>query len=228
MAAVFGVVVLGAFVLLGLGIAFAFAVQRGARALPSAAIAELSERVDDDREVKVVGRIALAERPLLAPLTGRPCVYYRFIADEVSLREHPVSFTHEHYQNFLLEDREGRQVFVKVVAPDRDTRGRPSFEHFSQVVVPSATPVMAHDPRLLPLLAGQRIDPRAIANHGGRFNCHEAILQPGRLVAVCGCVREEVPLDPEGGGYRGTRTRLVLERPRGGRIVVTDDPAQLA
>lgn len=228
MASVFGVVLLGVFFLLGVGIAFAFAVQRGTRALPSAAIAELPEHVGDDREVKVVGRIALAERPLPAPLSGRPCVYYRFIADEVSLREHPVSFTHEHYQNFLLEDPEGRQVFVKVVAPDRDARGRPSFEHFSQVVVPSATPVMAHDPRLVPLLAGQRIDPQAIASHGGRFSCHEAILQPGRIVAVRGCVREEVPLDPGGAGYRGTQTRLVLERPRGGRIVVTDDPTQLA
>lgn len=214
-----GVFVLFSVIALGVLAAAAVAVSQPIKALPPADLGQLQ----DGQHVRLVGRAVAGGSVMHAPLSGRPCIYFKFTGDEASPRPRPVCLALERYQNFFLELEDGRAVYVRVAESHARAR-RPRFElldaryatHMPQVTLP------ANEPRMVQLLAMQRINWREVMAYGGRFHCSEFLLPPGRRVSVEGRIREEVDVTDDS-GYRGGQTRLVLEPPRRGPMVITDD-----
>lgn len=210
------------FVALGVLTAAGVALAKPMRALPSGSTTELVDGAD----VRVVGKAVAGSSLLYGPLSGRPCIYFKFNGDEASPRPRPVCIALERYQNFYLELDDGRTVFVRV-AESHDRSRRPRYLLLDAKYTPHAPQVTlpANEPRMVQLLAMQRINWREVLAYGGRFHCSEMLLEPGRRVCVEGKVRQEV--DPnDDSGYRGGQKRLVLEPPRRGAMVISDDPAR--
>jgi len=206
---------------LGVLAAAGIALGRPLKALPAAELGQL----EDGRQVRLVGRAVAGASLLYGPLSGRPCIYFKFNGDEASPRPRPICISLERYQNFFLELEDGRTVFVRV-AESHEKRRRPRYLLLDAKYTPHAPQVTlpANEPRMVQLLAMQRVNWREVLAYGGRFHCSEMLLEPGRRVCVEGKIREEVDPDDDS-GYRGGQKRLVLEPPRRGVMVISDDPA---
>ena len=205
---------------LGLFLAWYFSadqrLMRRMRGTPQRAIADVVE----GERVRVVGRVRV-EAPLAAPLSARPCAYYRVVVEEQRRRgKSTYWFTvvdEERGVDFLLEDGTGvaRVPIGHVQAVlEGDARGKSGF-------------LRDPTPELEAFLAA-----RGLATTGWLFNktirYREGVAEPGELVAVVGTGRWE--RDPEasakaGDGYREATMpkRLVLEAPSDGPLLLSDE-----
>lgn len=195
--------------------------QRERLALPAASFGSLS----DGKRAFLVGRITPVGEPLRAPLSGRPAIYYRISIDEVSTRASPLCIHHNRFADFALSDGQGQTVLVKASG----TSHGPQFELVSAVSgmgVPQLH-LMPTDRRIRGVLEAQGLDAKELERRRVTFRCSEVSLEPGACVGVKGLLREELSADGTGGGYRGSSTRLVLQSPRRGRMLVTNNPERV-
>ncbi|MBX3274002.1 MAG: hypothetical protein KF729_27300 [Sandaracinaceae bacterium] len=190
--------------------------KRRMRATPQRAIADVVE----GERVRIVGRVR-GDATIAAPLSGRPCVYYRVVVEEQRRRGKSSYWAtlvdEERGVEFLVEDGAGvARVPVGHVQAvlEGDARGNSGF-------------LRDPTPELEAFLAA-----RGHATTGWVFNktirYREGVAEPGERVAVVGTGRWE--RDPEasakaGEGYREATMpkRLVLEAPSDGPLLLSDE-----
>lgn len=176
--------------------------------------------VRDGRLVKVVGTVAYEGEPVTSPLTGKVCAYYEAHVDQHVTRDRgAVQRVQRAHQcgggNFWVVDATGRAL-VRI----EDARllvGRDA--HITHGALDTGKESVR---AFLKRWAIESDGPIASALH---FS--EGVLEAGEEVVVCGRARWERDPDPrhQGGGYRDSQDRLVLEAPAGDKLVASDDPA---
>jgi hypothetical protein len=195
-----GAFVLAALVVLAIGLSTS--VTRARRALAKAEAVSI-DGAPVGQISKLVGVVELIE-PLDAPLSGRPCAYYRVSAEQtlsaMEVSDRPFEpLLIEHGVDFLLVDESGKALVRMddaVVAVTRDQEyGERGVDHSRQEALLKG--------------AGRELAP------GLQFT--EGVLEPGERIAVLGRI-ERVPDQ----GHA-----VAVAAPAGGRIQVTDDPALL-
>jgi hypothetical protein len=87
-------------------------VKQRHRGMATSKIAELPE----SESGRIVGRVAVLERSLIAPLSGRPCVYYAVIVNELERWGWRDLISERREVTFAIEDRSGRAVINPVGA----------------------------------------------------------------------------------------------------------------
>ncbi|MEJ7603241.1 MAG: GIDE domain-containing protein [Kofleriaceae bacterium] len=173
-------------------------IKRALRATPRFAIAELPE----DAPGRAVGAARPTGEPLRAPLSGRPCIYYVAVVEELHGKQWKETVREERGVPFVLDDGSGRALVDPTGAEvelDIDTTG-------ASGTLDDASPA---EPALL--ARHGRVSRGKLFNHSVKYR--EAIIAIGETVAVLGCaVREPDPgVPPTGEGYRqGPATRVRL------------------
>lgn len=190
--------------------------KRKMRSIPRRAIGEVME----GEVARVVGRVRV-DAPLTAPLSGRPCAYWRVVVEEKRRRG-----KHSYWQT-LVDEEEGVDFFLL------DDTGK------AKVQVSYTTAVLHGDsrggsgflneptPELEAFLSS-----RGHSTQGWIFNktirFREGIAEPDETVAVVGAARWE--RDPDeaaaaGEGYREAvmPKRLVLSAPSEGPLLLSDE-----
>jgi hypothetical protein len=190
--------------------------RRAMKAVPRRRVAEVIE----GEKARVVGRVEV-ERTVTAPLSGRPCAYWRVVVEEKrssGKSSHWRTIIDEHDGvDFFLRDEDGKALvktaFVHAVL-EKDS-------HFSSGLFDDA------GPELEAFLAQ-----RGHSSTGLVFNktmrYREGVVEPGELVAAVGVGRWERDPDEQaraGAGYREARLpeRLVLDAPAEGPLLLSDE-----
>ena len=152
---------------------------------------------------KLVGVVELIE-PLDAPLSGRPCAYYRVSAEQslaaIEASDRPFQpLVVERGVDFLLVDESGKALVRMdgaVVAVTRDQEyGERGVDHSKQEALLAS--------------AGRELA------FGLQFT--EGVLEPGERIAVLGRIER---VDDQA-------HTVAVDAPEGGKVRVTDDPALL-
>jgi hypothetical protein len=172
-------------------------------------------------QVKIVGRVALATSPLVAPLTGRPCVFYDLVTYEETGK---VVHRKMRGVSFFVEDRTGRAL-VRLRAPFRFlyvdfVRRRASKD------APGDVEALLHEDGLC-THTGSCATP---LDRERKLRYQEGILAPDERVAVAGMTGREVDPDRkrDAGVYRDEATILLLRGSRTVPLLLSDIPAALA
>jgi len=190
--------------------------KRAMRGVPKRSIADVVE----GERARIVGSVDVRE-PIYAPLSGRPCAYWRVTVEEKR------SSGKNSYWRKIVDEHEGVDFFLT------DGTGKAKIE------VMHAQPVLAHDarggsgflndptPELESFLAERGHDTQGwIFNKTIRYR--EGVAEPGELVAVVGTGRWERDPDEKaqaGAGYREASMpqRLVMQAPRDGSPLLLSD-----
>jgi hypothetical protein len=207
-------------VIIGVGVAIVGAsvwlnparrIKRALRAAPTVPIGKLSEG-DLGR---IVGKARVLDDQLVAPLTGRACVYYiARVQQEDSDDDWKTIIEEEQGVTFVVDDGSGRAIVDPRggdLALDFDARSRSGTFHDP-------------DEREAAFLAKY-----GVKSHGLIFNkrlrYREAVIEIGETVAVLGAgVREPDPTAAPGGYRDAQPTRLRLA-PGRYPLLVSDDPS---
>ena len=192
--------------------------RRQFRRAPAFAIAELPE----DTPGKLVGVArAFTEAPLVAPLSGRPCVYYSIEIQELRAYGHAggAFVTEQAGISFVLEDAGGRAVLdpraaVISVVFDHHTQSKAAFDATRE----QRELLARHD-----LIQRDWFMTESMAYR-------EAIIGIGERIAVLGAgTREPDPDAPRAAAYRAEPpTRLRLTGSPQHPLAITDDPRCVA
>ena len=129
-------------------------------------------RFPDGEAGRVVGTVRAHQRRLLAPLTGRPCVYYEVIVEQVTLSGLRLCFVECDTVPFVLEDGSGRGI----VEP-RGAEVAAAFDHTAEITefeqaTPEQAAMLARNGR-----AGERT---------ATLQFREALIVEGERVTVVG------------------------------------------
>jgi len=174
--------------------------------------------VVEGQMVRIVGTIAPLHRPLEAPVTGRPCVGWTAVVDQVGQQRGGGGLLVEKQrcQELLVEDVSGRARVPAVptelllVEDGRITTG--AFKE--------------PDPRIERFLQSHGYSTKGfLTNRQYRFS--EGVLEPGERIAVIGVGTWEP--DPDGAsrgqGLREAPRRLFIRPGESGKILLSDEPA---
>lgn len=191
--------------------------QKARRAMRSVPLRRIKDVVEGEK-ARVIGEVE-AERTVAAPLSGRPCTYWRVTVLEQrgGKNRHWVTVVDEHDGvDFFLRDGAAKALvkteLVQAVL-DKDAK-------LSSGVLNDATP------QLEAFLAE-----RGHSTQGWIFNktmrYHEGVVEPGERVCVVGVGRWERDPDEQaraGTGYRDAQMpkRLVLQSPDDGPLLLSD------
>jgi hypothetical protein len=172
----------------------------------------------DQTWARFIGKADPIADPLIAPLTGRACAFWRVVVEEMHGRNSWKGvLAREMGKDFAIRDDSGT-LLVRVagakLAVERDGRFSSGFMH-------DATPELTRF-----LVENDQKPEGWIFNRTLRY--YEAVIEPGETVAVAGVAHAEPDPDPDGqsvAGYRETAMRMVLQS--GGPnapVLITDDP----
>ena len=159
-------------------------------------------RFPDGEVGRVVGIVRAHQRRLLAPLTGRPCVYYEVIVEHVAVSGLRLCCIECDTVPFVLEDGSGRGI----VEP-RGAEVAAAFDHTEELgeyepATPAQAAVLARNSR-----AGERVA-------GLQFR--EALIVEGERVTVVGTAQRRPDLQS------AVEVDYRAAPPLGLRIVTTD------
>ncbi len=189
---------------------------------PRRAIGEVPE----GEVARLVGRAVQLGEVLEAPLSGRPCLYYKvWVARPLVL----LSTTLAHEERgvmFALEDGTGRAVVdpdgctLDLVVDERNSSGTSGFPTGRQVAVLTRFTIEVNEwtdvDRSRPAVPLPR-----------DFIYREAIIGVGETIAILGGgVREPDPHAEPDGSYRGAQpTRLRMSGSREHPLIISDHPS---
>ena len=162
-------------------------------------------------EGKIVGKVALHQEILNAPLSDRQCVYYKVIVEQKKSRgksSHWVEiFTDEKAVDFLV-DQNGERALVKK-----------DFLHGVLERDASYSSGFLNDPspKLLKYLRQYGVESTNVLGFNKTFRYKEGILELGEEIAIMGQASWEDP-DPNTGGYK----RLVFTGNGASPVYVSD------
>jgi hypothetical protein len=185
--------------------------RRAVRRLEALPVREASEGA----MVKLVGTTAAAGPPLRAPLSGRACVGWQVTVEELCS---PPSSPRR--WSYLTEGREATAFLLGDETGQALVDGAMALLLFRERPVLHASPERSVELEAFAAKAGLDLGSRS----GREKRFFERALEVGVRACVLGLARWEP--DPRGveGGYRETPKRLIVRAPRGGLVVVTDDP----
>ena len=211
-------VAMGAIALFTLGSWYFSADQRAKRAMRGVPARSISDVIEGEL-ARVVGRVEV-DGPVLAPLSGRPCAYWRVVVERNEGGGRNSTWRklvdESDGVDFALLDETGkawvRTLHVSAVL-DGDARGGSGF-------------LQDPTPELRAFLHERGHDTQGLFfNRTIRFR--EGVAEPGEVVAVVGVGRWERDPDEEaraGAGYRDAVTpkRLVVDAPEAGPLLLSD------
>lgn len=215
------VVIVAGFIMLFLVIMiFSFFFSKDARtkrALASKERASIKD-VEEGHEVKIAGRLAYAEEPLIAPLSGRPCACWEVVVEEYKSSGKSGSWREiirdQECLTFFIEDDSGKALVVDQVprvAIDKDSHHRSGT--FNDATEELSAFLHEHGHESVGMFGFNR-----------RMRYKEGVLEEGEEVAVMGLARREA--DPSGsgrsGGYREAPTIVIIDAPEGGQCLISD------
>lgn len=192
--------------------------KRALRKAPRVPIA----RARDGELAKLGGTLRLADAPVTAPLTGRPCAFYQTTVEQRrgsgnSSRWVKIIDERDFSKALWIDDGTG-QALVELVCPQVVLT---MDNHFSSGFLSDA------GPELEAFLARH-----GEASQGWVFNktlrYREGMLEEGERVTVLGLCRWEPDPDPaaaSGAGFRQQAMRLRVVCPAGGELLLSDDPS---
>lgn len=213
---VFAALVVGLVLFLGWWFSADQRAKRAMRGVPKRSIADVIE----GERARIVGAVDVPE-PTYAPLSGRPCAYWRVTVEERR------SSGKNSYWRTIVDEHEGVDFFLT------DSTGKAKVEAMH------VQPVLAHDarggsgflndptPELQAFLTERGHDTQGwIFNKTIRFR--EGVAERGELVAVVGTGRWERDPDEKaraGSGYREAAMpqRLVMSAPEDGSPLLLSD-----
>jgi hypothetical protein len=189
--------------------------RRALRKAPRVPIAQAK----DGEVAKLAGRLRLVDAPLTAPLTGRPCAYFRTMVEQQKSRGKSsywdtIIEESDFSARLVIEDGTGSalvELTYPLVVLNMDTHLRSGFLN-------DATPEL-----------GTFLSRHGVSSQGWVFNktlrYKEGALEEGEKVAVFGLCRREPDPDPQaGGGYRDRPMRLRVVDPPDGEMLISDEP----
>lgn len=168
----------------------------------------------DGTYARFVGTVLPIDSPIEAPLTGRPCAYWRIVIEEKQGKSYRELLRREDGHDFSIRDATGT-LLVRVAAAELALH---NDGEFSSHVLKDPTPALEA------FLAAQ-----GEKTSGMLFNrslqYHEAVIEEGESVTVAGIAHAEP--DPEGpretDNYRDTPMRMVLQGSKDLPVLITDD-----
>ncbi len=207
--------VIGIFVALG---AFAYwrnparRIKRELRAAPSYRI----DKLDEGELGRIIGKARVHDEKLVAPLTGRECVYYIACVDEDDGEGGwKNAIEEERGVTFLLEDDSGRAL----VDP---SPARLALDFDCQT---TSGALRAPDERETQFLEKHDFRGRGLIFRK-RLRYREAVIEIGEEIAVLGAgTREPDPTRPPAGYREGPPTLLRVTSSAGHLLVISDDPS---
>jgi hypothetical protein len=152
--------------------------------------------VADGARVKVSGTVDAGARPLVAPISGRPCAAW-----SVAVQEWPEWETlavEQATQEFVLRDASNRPALV------RAARAKLLFDGDALVWPPHQNETM------LALLRRNGLREGGISGSPPYRFC-EGALEPGETITVVGVARLELDPSGEAGSYREPPMRVVFD-----------------
>jgi hypothetical protein len=166
--------------------------------------------IRDGELVKVVGVIEPPDQPLIAPLSGRACVYYEVIAETNYSHDNKTLAWESSGRDFVLRDSSGQiQVHLEgarvVVAPDNQWQYAEEPEPAQRALLERAGVSIKH-----PLVGWTPT----------RFS--EGVFEPGEEVAVCGVARREAGFEGDGPYRGGGMPTLSLCATRRSPLLISD------
>lgn len=193
--------------------------QRARRAMRATPRREIGDVIEGER-ARIVGTVHLTTEPVTAPLTGRPCAYWRVVVEEHRRGGRSgrwVTLVDEHDGvDFVVEDGTGKALIrtshVQVVL-ENDAK-------YSTGILSEPTP------RLLGFLEARGIPSKGLLfNKDMRFR--EGIVEHDETVAVVGIGRWQRDPDAKAlaEGYRSAELpkRLVMEAMEDSPLLLSDD-----
>lgn len=165
----------------------------------------------DDTFGKVVGTARVLEETLVAPISGRPCLFYLVVVTADDKSDGSALLREAVGVPFVIEDSSGR---AEVDPRDADV-----------VLVQDRFRISGpNDPRTA--------EEEALLQRHGKSGAsktywyRESIIEPGELVAIFGAGgREPDPDAPPAAEYRGAPAmRLRMSNARSFKLLITDDP----
>ncbi|MEZ4336868.1 MAG: hypothetical protein R3B82_09595 [Sandaracinaceae bacterium] len=213
---VFALLLVGVFVFVGWYFSADQRTKRKMRAIPVRAIGEVME----GEVARVVGKVRV-DAPLIAPLSGRPCAYWRIVVEEKRRRG-----KHSYWQT-LVDEEEGTDFLLL----DDTGKAKVQVSYASAVLHGDAEGGSGFLNEPTPEL-DSFLSARGHSTQGWIFNktirFREGVAEPNELVAVVGMGKWE--RDPEeaamaGEGYREAvmPKRLVLSAPSEGPLLLSDE-----
>jgi hypothetical protein len=167
---------------------------------------------------KLVGEVVQLSEPLIAPLTGIPCVCYESVVEEFREEDNEKRWVmlaqDTHRQNFLL--RQGTESAVIKV--------RYAEMHLVEFR-PDTSSVTSAPPRVQSFLEKRG---EFSVGRRRRIRYKEGVLEVGKKVMVCGFATREVDLQAESSGYRDQGTRLVFEHQEENNLYISNDPSSFS
>jgi hypothetical protein len=208
------------FAILGaIGVAIAMLViwlgpnQRLARRLRRAATHTIAE-FPDTTLGRIIGRAGVETEQLVAPLTGRPCLYYVATVLEQQGKAMRTVIEERRGVPFVVDDGTGRAIVDPTPSETRlllDVDARSTSGTFDDPTEAERAFLARHDQR------GTR----------GRFNrglCYrEAVVEIGETVAVLGVGEREPDPDAPPGDYRSQPSRLRVRGTPAAPVVISDE-----
>ncbi len=171
------------------------------------------------RRIKIVGRVGAVAEPLVAPISGRPCVHWQ-VWIESKQPSGKGTFWREVLhtgaaQDFFLSDETGRAVvspgetwtFAAARSRSGETRGRGRTDHVIEAL----------------LHANERARPSGSEG----LRCFEAVYEIDQEIAVVGLASLEPDPDPTTearGNYREPPKRLRIGASAKRVVIASDDP----
>lgn len=211
------VVVIGAGLSIAFGSWFFSADQRQRRKMRSVPTRSIREVMDGEL-VRITGEAEIAS-PIAAPLTGRPCAYWRVV-----VKERRRSGKNSYWAT-LIDDHEG----VDFVLRDETGGALVRTDHARAVLDKDAsggTGFFDRETEELEIFLAER----GHSTHGFIFKktmkYYEGVIEPGETITALGVGRWEVNPDPGAQGPAGFRERpkrLVLDAPDDGPLLLTDE-----
>lgn len=177
-----------------------------------------SRRIRDLRAyetARVIGTVEVeAERTVRSPLSGRECVYWHVVVQELGERGvwHTVLDEGDGV-DFLVRDETG----TVLVQPGRARAFLERDQRYYELGL-----LLAPCPELERFLAS-----RGHASRDRSLRCYEGVLEPGEEAAVVGVgARRRNPPSGEATGYRDAPApeRLALTGPAGDALVLSNEP----
>ena len=167
--------------------------------------------VRDGQVAKVVGRVRPPGEPLIAPLTGRKCVYWEIeVTEWEGTRARQITRTHDQ-RDFVIEDGTGRALVAtrrSAIAAKIDARwARHDDENARAREALRALGIKAYDG----------------VGAARQLTYSEAVIEVGEQIAASGrCSWESDPdPDPFAGTYRDMPRRLSISAGQGEVVVVS-------
>lgn len=176
--------------------------------------------VRNNEYVKIIGKAKHAGEPLIAPLSGRKCVYYHVVVEKKSGKHWRRIINDIHYEDFFIND--GNEMAILQLRAQTDTSRR---IHLVTDHKANSDAFNSADENLERYLKEHGQSSTGVFGFNKTIKYRESIIELNESIAVMGIGKWkeiDVPVD----GYSSSRV-LTLTGTKEQKLLVTDEPKAL-